>query len=101
MDRQVQASSPHPTDPFLLMDLGSYTPYRPMTEFSLAALWNLPAYINHLLSLTPYLEHRLANWNTPTDWQSKFFQVLQADTQDYMPTLFCEAVWSEGKSPND
>lgn len=37
----------------------------------------------------------------PGDWQSEFFQVVQADTQDYMPTLFRETVWSKGKIPKD
>lgn len=54
---------PSPHHPFLLVVFGSHTPYCPLTECSLATWWNLPAYINHSLSLTPYLEHRLANWN--------------------------------------
>lgn len=37
----------------------------------------------------------------PGDWQSKFFQVVQTDIQNYRPTLFCETVSSKGKSPND
>lgn len=34
-----------------------------LIEFSLDALWNLPAYVKHLLSSAPYLEHCLANCN--------------------------------------
>jgi len=61
MEYEVRESSLHPIIRFFLVVSGSYTPCRPLIEFSLAALWNLPAYINHLLSSTPYLEHHLAN----------------------------------------
>lgn len=61
-------------------------------------------------SLTIYWAWLLV-WNIPwqtaaicmacEDWQSKFFQVVHANVQNDKPRLFCQTVWSKGKSPND